>query len=73
MDGSTVTDTEVRAAEVVVEDTLKESGAKIKLTELEGISSKIFLGLFEPASMDVGVQRRQGFDGQEFRPSGSLS
>ena len=43
-----VTDTEVRAAEVVVEDTLKEFRGKIKLTELEGISSRTFLGLFEP-------------------------
>ena len=43
-----VTDTEVRAAEVVVEETLKEFGGKIKLTELEGISSRTFLGLFEP-------------------------
>ena len=45
---SHITDSEVRAAELVVEETLKEFADKIKLTELEGISSRAFLSLFEP-------------------------
>ena len=45
---SHITDSEVRAAELVVEETLTEFADKIKLTELEGISSRAFLSLFEP-------------------------
>ena len=43
-----MTDTEVRIAERIVQETLKEFGDKIKLTELEGIPSRAFLDLFEP-------------------------
>ena len=45
---SHMTDTEVRRAEVVVEETLREFADKIKLTELEGIPLSAFLNLFEP-------------------------
>ena len=45
---SHITDSEVRAAELAVEGTLKELADKIKLTELEGIPSRAFLSLFEP-------------------------